>query len=67
MLSDLKFKWLERFASDEISSKQAAVRMLHFPCGIIRGALANLGLQGIVNAEFNSFPGCTFHIRLKSQ
>ena len=67
VLSDSKFKWLERYASDDISSKQEAVRMLNFPCGIIRGALGNLGLNVVVNAEFNILPGCTFNIRVKSQ
>ena len=67
VLSDSRFKWLDRYASDDLSSKQAAVRMLNFPCGILRGALANLGLNAIVNAEFNVLPGCTFHIRVKSQ
>lgn len=39
--------------------------MLHFPCGIIRGALANLGLVAIVNADFNTLPSCSFNIRVK--
>lgn len=67
VLSDTKFKWLDRYASDDIASKQAAVRMLNFPCGILRGALANLGCNAIVNAEFNQLPGCTFNIRVKTQ
>lgn len=33
VLSDLRFKWLEKYSSDDIDSKQAAERMLHFPCG----------------------------------
>jgi trafficking protein particle complex subunit 6 len=66
VLSDYKFKWLDRYASDDIISKQAASRLLHFPCGILRGALANLGLSSIVAAEFNTLPSCTFTIRIKS-
>jgi trafficking protein particle complex subunit 6 len=66
VLSDYKFKWLDRYASDDIVSKQAASRLLHFPCGILRGALANLGLSSIVAAEFNALPSCTFTIRIKS-
>mmetsp|Transcript_7812 Transcript_7812/g.6979 ORF Transcript_7812/g.6979 Transcript_7812/m.6979 type:complete len:175 (+) Transcript_7812:24-548(+) len=66
VLSDFKFKWLERYSSDDIASKQAAVKMLHFPCGLIRGALNNLGLNAVVNAEFNNFPGCIFNVRLKN-
>ena len=65
VLSDFKFKWLDRYASDDIATKQAASNMLHFPCGILRGALANLGMSSIVNADFNSLPGCTFNIRMR--
>lgn len=66
MLSDFKFKWLEKYASDDAVSKETAARMLHFPCGILRGALANLGLSSIVVAEFTSLPACTFNIKIKS-
>jgi hypothetical protein len=66
VLTDLRFKWLEKYSSDDIASKQAAAKMLNVPCGIIRGALANLGLLAIVNADFNNLPACTFNIRIKS-
>jgi hypothetical protein len=66
VLSDFKFKWLDRYSSDDIASKQAAAKLLNFPCGLLRGALANLGLTAIVNADFNVLPSCTFHIRIKS-
>lgn len=66
VLSDTKFKWLERYSSDDIESKQAAERLLHFPCGMLRGALANLGVLALVNADFNTLPACTFNIRVKT-
>jgi trafficking protein particle complex subunit 6 len=66
VLSDFKFKWLEKYASDDDVSKETAARMLHFPCGILRGALANLGLSSIVVAEFTTLPACTFNIKIKS-
>ena len=66
VLSDNKFRWLDRYANDDVSSKQIAAKMLHFPCGILRGALANLGLSVIVNADFTTLPGCTFNIRVLS-
>lgn len=66
VLTDLRFRWLEKYSSDDIASKQAAAKMLNVPCGIIRGALANLGVLAIVNADFNNLPGCTFNIRVKS-
>lgn len=66
VLSDFKFKWLEKYASDDAVSKETAARMLHFPCGILRGALANMGLASIVVAEFTTLPACTFNIKIKS-
>jgi hypothetical protein len=66
VLSDLRFKWLERVSSDDIDSKQAAEKLLHFPCGMLRGALANLGLFAMVSADFNTLPACTFNIRIKT-
>ena len=66
VLSDNSFKWLAKFSSDDMAAKQAAVRLLYFPCGMIRGALANLGYTSIVNADFNVLPSCTFNIRIKN-
>ena len=65
VLTDSRFKWLEKYSSDDIVSKQAAARMLNIPCGLLRGALANLGMTAIVNADFNNLPACTFNIRIK--
>jgi hypothetical protein len=66
VLTDHRFKWLDRYASDDMTSKQAAALMLYFPCGILRGALANLGILSIVVAEFNALPACTFNIKIKT-
>jgi trafficking protein particle complex subunit 6 len=65
VLSDLKFKWLDRYVAGDSTSRRAASNMLHFPCGIVRGALANLGITSIVNADVNDFPACSFSIRVK--
>lgn len=65
VLTDSRFKWLEKYSSDDIASKQAAAKMLNIPCGLLRGALHNLGITAIVNADFNNLPACTFNIRVK--
>lgn len=65
VLSDLKFKWVEKYSSEDIACIQLAIKLLNFPCGIIRGALANLGLPSTVTAEFNTLPACTFNVRVK--
>jgi hypothetical protein len=31
---------------------------LYFPCGIIRGALSNLGIPCAVSADISSLPAC---------
>jgi hypothetical protein len=35
-----------------------------FPCGIIRGALASLGVPSVVVAETSNLPQCTFQIKI---
>lgn len=68
VLSDFKFKWLEKYVLDDMSSTSAATKMLYIPCGILRGALANLGLLSRVSADpiFSNPPGCTFNIKINS-
>jgi hypothetical protein len=53
VLNDMNFRWLSLYASDDIASKETAHRLLHFPCGMIRGALANLGFASMVRASLH--------------
>ncbi|CEG44208.1 Transport protein particle (TRAPP) complex subunit [Plasmopara halstedii] len=69
VVQDFHFRWLAGIsaATDEETREKALV-FLVFPCGIIRGALANLGLTAIVNADIpdvHALPGCLFNIKLK--
>ena len=36
---------------------------LWFPCGVIRGALANMGINTTVQAETSELPTATFQIK----
>ncbi|RKP12345.1 transport protein particle component, partial [Piptocephalis cylindrospora] len=66
VLQDNTFRWLSR-ASTGLGGADAARRsqpFLWFPCGIIRGALANLGVAATVTAETTGLPQCTFHIKI---
>ena len=36
---------------------------LYFPCGLIRGALASMGINATVQAESQDLPGATFQIK----
>ena len=71
VLKDNDFKWLARYsASDEVVSL-AGQRLLKFPCGLIRGALENLGIHSTVSAEIESEVkaerrAVKFHISLSS-
>lgn len=38
-------------------------QFLWFPCGIVRGALAALGMNATVQADINDLPGAVFQIK----
>jgi trafficking protein particle complex subunit 6 len=44
-------------------------RFLAFPCGILRGALANLGIPAVVSCDFladgQNMAACSFNIKVK--
>ena len=70
VLKDLELKWLRRLPSDEESARVGAIRILAFPCGLIRGALACLGLNGaVVSCDFladgKNMASCSFNIKVK--
>ncbi|KAG5936018.1 hypothetical protein E4U53_000305 [Claviceps sorghi] len=47
----------------DASPTQNMVHFLWFPCGIVRGALAALGISATVQAEINELPGAVFQIK----
>ncbi|KAI3925139.1 hypothetical protein MKW98_009789 [Papaver atlanticum] len=49
----------------ENKAEQATSMHLYFPCGIIRGALSNLGIPCAVSADMSNLPSCSFVIRIK--
>lgn len=73
VLQDSNFRWLRFFSGKTTQhTHQNALTFLIFPCGIIRGALANLGLDVAVNADIGeptnpSLPICYFNIKVKAQ
>lgn len=44
----------------ESKASQVAAMHLYFPCGIIRGALSNLGIPCAVSADISGLPACKF-------
>eukprot|EP00605_Chrysophyceae_sp_TOSAG23-4_P000706 GSChrysophyteH1.ASY1.ANO1.790.1 assembled CDS len=71
VLLDLQFKWIEKYTQGmdaqnmDDSSKQIIDSLLKFPCGVIRGALTNLGMNVNVTCDFAALPSVTFSVRRK--
>ncbi|KAG6478830.1 hypothetical protein ZIOFF_062274 [Zingiber officinale] len=75
VLQDNNFRWLTRISIDpssdnndgsQGSSSEATNLLLYFPCGIIRGALSNLGIPCAVSADSSNLPFCSFMVRIKA-
>jgi hypothetical protein len=66
VLQDNAFKWFARMSTPAGGHDAArrATPYLWFPCGIVRGALANLGVACTVVAETTGLPQCTFQIKI---
>jgi trafficking protein particle complex subunit 6 len=63
VLHENNFRWLRHISAK--STDKEIQNYLLFPCGLIRGALTNLGLHNcVVSAEYPNFPGCIFTIKL---
>ncbi|KIP07335.1 hypothetical protein PHLGIDRAFT_105806 [Phlebiopsis gigantea 11061_1 CR5-6] len=66
VLQDNSFKTIQRISSwggraDALKKAKIYVAM---PAGIIKGALARLGLQTVVVPEITTLPQCTFQVKL---
>ncbi|MCJ1427493.1 Trafficking protein particle complex subunit 33 [Sticta canariensis] len=47
----------------QIDNLKTNHRFLWFPCGVIRGALASMGIKAIVQAEILDIPAAVFHVK----
>lgn len=69
VLKDLDFKWLNRLPGEVGIARIMAIKMLAFPCGLIRGALANLNVPSVVSCDFLSdgvnMASCSFNLKIK--
>ena len=68
VLQDRAFRWLTRMSSpDADKPNDAALQHLVLPCGLVRGALQNLGLACEVTANISpALPKTTFTIKIGS-
>ena len=74
VLQDNRFRWLTRVSLDPSAEStdatdndsaplgdtaaQTTSMLLYFPCGLIRGALTNLGISCSVSADMSNLPAC---------
>ncbi|KAI8920868.1 transport protein particle complex subunit [Powellomyces hirtus] len=66
VLTDNNFRWFSRMSGDGAGAEisRQAFAHLAFPCGLIRGALGNLGVTTVVIGEVSTIPQCTFQIKI---
>ncbi|GJQ78349.1 hypothetical protein Trydic_g22177 [Trypoxylus dichotomus] len=64
VLQDNAFRFLTRI-SEGRQYLEMAPRYVAFTCGVIRGSLANLGINCLVTAEVQAMPLCKFHIQVQ--
>ncbi|TAQ89817.1 hypothetical protein B7494_g1854 [Chlorociboria aeruginascens] len=68
VLTDNSFRPFARMSTEAgghypSESNKANKQFLWFPCGVIRGALASMGINATVQAETSELPGATFQIK----
>ncbi|XP_078478872.1 trafficking protein particle complex subunit 6b-like isoform X1 [Lampetra planeri] len=61
VLQDNKFAMLTQLSNGKQYLDQAP-KHLAFSCGVVRGALSNLGLDSVVTAEVSVMPSCKFQV-----
>ncbi|KAM3851505.1 trafficking protein particle complex subunit 6B [Vipera latastei] len=64
VLQDNKFRLLTQMSSGK-QYLEHAPKYLAFTCGLIRGALSNLGIKSIVTAEVSTMPACKFQVMIQ--
>ena len=69
VLKDMELRWLTRLPPNTETARVTAIQLLAFPCGIIRGCLANLGIPAVVSCDFladgQNMSACSFNIKIK--
>lgn len=69
VLKDMELRWLTRLPPNTETARVTAIQLLAFPCGIIRGALSNLGIPAVVSCDFladgQNMSACSFNIKIK--
>ncbi|XP_035647562.1 trafficking protein particle complex subunit 6B, like [Oncorhynchus keta] len=61
VLQDNKFALLTQFSNGKQYLEEAP-KYLAYSCGLVRGALSNLGMDCVVTAEVTLMPSCKFQV-----
>ncbi|KAF4526682.1 hypothetical protein B566_EDAN010111 [Ephemera danica] len=61
VLQDNHFRFLSKLSAGK-QYLEVAPKFLAYTCGLVRGALSNLGITCMVTAEVQNMPACKFHI-----
>ncbi|XP_062408712.1 trafficking protein particle complex subunit 6B, like [Sardina pilchardus] len=61
VLQDNRFALITQLSSGK-QYLEDAPKYLAFSCGLLRGALSNLGLESVVTAEVSLMPACKFQV-----
>ena len=65
VIEDATFRFIEAIGPMEgINDKDAILKYLFYPCGLLRGALASLGVACIVDANVDALPVVQFHVQV---
>ncbi|KAM6982986.1 trafficking protein particle complex subunit 6b [Tautogolabrus adspersus] len=64
VLQDNKFRLLSQLSAGK-QFLDLAPKYLAFTCGLVRGALSNLGVKSIVTAEVSIMPACKFQVMIQ--
>lgn len=63
VLQDNAFRFLINLSNGPQYLEEAP-KFIAYTCGLVRGSLANLGINSTVTAEVQSMPSCKFHIQV---
>ncbi|KAA0707249.1 Trafficking protein particle complex subunit 6B [Triplophysa tibetana] len=64
VLQDNKFRLLTQLSAGK-QHLEHAPKFLAFTCGLVRGALSNIGVKSIVTAEVSVMPACKFQVMVQ--
>ncbi|XP_056608118.1 trafficking protein particle complex subunit 6b-like [Triplophysa dalaica] len=64
VLQDNKFRLLTQLSAGK-QHLEHAPKFLAFTCGLVRGALSNIGVKSIVTAEVSVMPVCKFQVMVQ--